>query len=229
MTPRSDDVKAFGNQMTGPILTIKATQGAGFSGFVETARWSVHCDDEYIGDVWRADDARGRKCWLMDVPGLREPQISEAVGAGYSATTRKGVVAELVDWQRHRHMSFELDGIVYRCARQRDRGCDIVTTFFAEFPEGVSRWINVTQVIDAKPFMGAMAMEGWYASVMRGRRLIQALYASSIEEAISLIRPEISVPASKEELRSISVFPVRIIGSLARHQPSAAPVVSPLR
>lgn len=199
-----------------PILTPKPTANGTFKGFIETARWSVSVDGEAIGDVWRGNDNRGRTCWMMDVPTLRSSHPAGAAIGGYSATTKKGVVEDLVRWHENHIHSFDLDGVYYHCAVRRDRGYELDLNYLAEFPDGLRRWVNVTNVIDPKPHMGAMAMAGWYASSHRGNRFIQALYAATEQEALLLIQAEVGLPMSAEDRRQFHVPAIKITGSLVR-------------
>jgi hypothetical protein len=163
--------------------------------FHEVARWDVTLDDVNLGQVWKTQDGRGRTCWGICVPFLRnDTQMGTAVIGGYSATTKKGAVWNLFEWHKNRHRSFELDGVTYHCGRHFDRFGVEEMSFLAEFPSETTKNIYITHVKEEKPQRGATGKLGWHASANRGHTRIYARSCESLIEAVSLIRTELEKP-----------------------------------
>ncbi len=209
-----------------PVL-VQRPRGARFiGGFRETACWDVQHDGEVIGQVWRGEDYRQKVCWMLDVPFLRDPRMHRAVIGGYSRTSRKGAVAELVEWHVNRTSSTSVGDGFFHCARIRKSDCDIRKEYFAEFANGVARWVYTSQVIEARKRMGIRAVEGWYADVNRGTRFISALYCASEEEALSLIVDEAGMTVQPDERNFCHPLPIEFHGSLSPVPRSAASPVN---
>jgi len=185
-----------------PQLVKAQTKGETYRGFGETARWNVVLGEEVIGDVWRANDYRGKTCWMLESIHLPGSMPQSAVGGGYGRTTKQQAVREVVDWHANRERSFRTGAYWLHCGTHRELFGVVRASYVAERDDGACRQITTDHVLETKPHLGAAGAPGWYATAFRGGRLLCAHYCADETEAVSLILDEAFLPATPEEKRA---------------------------
>ena len=201
-----------------PKLLKAETKGEAYRGFGETARWDVLLEDETIGQVWRANDDRGRVCWMVESIHLPASVPQSSVIGGYGRTTKHQAVQEVANWHQNRERSFRVGAYWLHCGTHREIYGVVRSSYLVERDDGVCRQINTEHVLERKPHLGSVGEPGWYATAFRGGRLLCAHYCADEQEAVSLLLDEAFLPASAEEKRAplAGYYSTRFHGGLAR-------------
>jgi hypothetical protein len=171
-------------------------------GFLERARWRVELDGCHIGDVWRGENGGDVKCWFGEsiVLGMGTTLINSAVIGGYSRTTKRHMVQELVDWYRHRDKTLVTGDWTFHCCYEYQGYGDICRTYMAlNQVSGKSKSVHATQHSEAKPHEGVVGGIGWHVKFRRGNHRFVASEYPDIESAIEVLLPELNIPTSLEE------------------------------
>lgn len=182
-----------------PQLVKTQIKGETYRGFGETARWDVVLGDEVIGAVWRANDYRGKTCWMVESIHLPGSMPQSAVAGGYARTTKHQAVSEVMGWHLNRERSFRAGAYWLHCGTHRELFGVVSSSYIAERDDGVCRQITTNHVLEPKPHLGAAGKPGWYATAFRGGRMLCAHYCSDEAEAVALILDEAFLPATREE------------------------------
>lgn len=183
--------------------------GKTYKSFSETKRWDVIHDGDTIGQIWRAkrvvDDVI---CWMLKPAVLDFSLPQSNVVSGYQATTKKGAIAELIDWHINAKLNYQSGDWTFRCFDRwpTSEYSDPEHTYekrryYAVHANGESKWVSLEFVGKEQPFKGEMGTPGWHAIGYRGTRMIVVHQAATPEEALDTLIPIISLAPSTEETR----------------------------
>jgi hypothetical protein len=165
-------------------ITATEPRGRREGGFTETACWTVADAGVQIGEIWKGE--RGNtKCWMVAPASLGHSIPQSMVSEGYSKTTRKGAVDDLVRWHALRGARLDHDGWALHC--EAEAGTE--RTYRALSPDGTWHAVRVA------------GGDGWTARGSRGWRKVLVTGAASAEAAIALLLPRIAQAPDGDETK----------------------------
>jgi len=201
-------------------LVPTGCRGEAYRSFFETQRWEVFCNGESIGTLWRGQREDGVICWMQEPKALGYSMPDSAVISGYSRTTKKGAIWNLVSWHENRKFSAEVGEWQLHCAKSRADS----RTYIALHPDGRVRWVFAAFNETERPHLGAMGGIGWQVSSLRGHRQVIVHDAADLDVALSCILREAGKEPTDEETIPRNGFGLPV----ERHYPDAGTDITPL-